>query len=351
MDEAHVGTAPPSPSPSLPESTSQTPANRKGLRTKANIKIATLNVNGRSSTTLGHGETNKWTEIVNLVRTERIGILAVQETHLGATHVDGIENLFQKNILVLNSSDPTRPTSSAGVAFVLNRAITNIEDYTFTVIVPGRAIALTTKWHNDETLTMLNVYAPNHPNQHRAFWHAIRQEWRRLHMPRLDFMLGDFNLVEDALDRAPLRDDDEDAVAALRNLRTELNLRDTWRHAYPDTRMFTFRSSAANNHAASRLDRIYIAASQEKHAFEWASAVPSVPTDHAMVSVRFAPKLAPHIGAGRPTFPLHLLHDRKFMSIAVNAGKQLESLIAQNEDLRTEENNPQTLLLNYKTQI
>ncbi|KAI0054547.1 hypothetical protein BV25DRAFT_1816926, partial [Artomyces pyxidatus] len=115
--------------------------------------------------------------------------------------------------------------------------------------------------------------------------------------------------------------------------------------------MFTFRSSPANNHAASRLDRIYIAASQEKHTFEWASAVPSVPTDHAMVSVRFAPKLAPHIGEGRPTFPLHLLHDGKFMSDAVGMGKHLETAILQNMNNRTEHNNPQTLLLEFKKRI
>ncbi|KAI0067539.1 hypothetical protein BV25DRAFT_1766587, partial [Artomyces pyxidatus] len=187
-------------------------------------------VRGRASATLGHSETSKWPEIVNLVRTERIGILAIQETHLGDAHLTDIDNLFQKSIVVLNSSDPERPTSSAGVAFVLNRAITNVEDYKFTVIIPGRAIALTTKWHNDEQLTMLNVYAPNHPNEHQEFWSTIRREWRTLHMPRLDFMLSDFNLVEDALDHAPVRDNDKDAVSALRNLRTELNLRDTWRH-------------------------------------------------------------------------------------------------------------------------
>ncbi|KAI0054772.1 DNase I-like protein [Artomyces pyxidatus] len=261
-----------------------------------------------------------------------------------APHPSGL----RLDVLVLNSSLPTNPGASTGVAFVLNRWITNDNNYRFEVLIPGRAIALTTTWHNDEKLTMLNVYAPNHPNQHPAFWERLQQEWRQRNMPRLDFLMGDFNIVEDPLDRAPARFDDEAAITALREFRTELNIKDAWRHSYPDTRMFIYRSNRANKHAESRLDRIYIANSQTKHAFEWMSGSTTVPTDHHMVSVRFAPKLAPHIGPGRPTFPLYLVNNKELINLIITLGKELMTNLRANVGQRTGSNNPQTLWKDFK---
>jgi hypothetical protein len=49
-----------------------------------------------------------------------------------------------------------------------------------------------------------------------------------------------------------------------------------------------------------------------------------VPTDHWLVSVRYAPAEATHIGKGRWSWPLAALNDRKLMLRLEKQGKSLE---------------------------
>jgi hypothetical protein len=59
-----------------------------GKRTKATLKIASLNMRGRG--------TDKWNHINQLIRDNKIGILAIQETHLDDDKKDRLELLFPK---------------------------------------------------------------------------------------------------------------------------------------------------------------------------------------------------------------------------------------------------------------
>ncbi|KAG2739444.1 hypothetical protein P692DRAFT_20681500, partial [Suillus brevipes Sb2] len=61
-----------------------------------------------------------------------------------------------------------------------------------------------------------------------GFLGKIDEKWQENNLPHPDFMLGDFNLTEDPLDRAPAKLDNENAISALRELRQKLNLQDTW---------------------------------------------------------------------------------------------------------------------------
>lgn len=82
------------------------------------------------------------------------------------------------------------------------------------VLIPGRATTLSVKWHDNKTINILNIYAPNNPNEHRTFWEKVKTEWSRLNDRTLDFMMGDFNITEDPIDRAPARLDNEAAIDA-----------------------------------------------------------------------------------------------------------------------------------------
>ncbi|KZT18892.1 hypothetical protein NEOLEDRAFT_1079062, partial [Neolentinus lepideus HHB14362 ss-1] len=177
--------------------------NNISRNTRANITLGSLNINGRHAHQLGHSPISKWSSVHSLMRDQRIGILAVQETHLNNEYIDNINELYSKRIHVLNSADPDRPTASAGVAFIVNREIANINDLIFTEIVPGRAALLSTKWHKSQRFSILNIYAPNDHTQHPHFWAKIVAFWDTNHLPKPDFMLGDFNLVEDPIDRSP----------------------------------------------------------------------------------------------------------------------------------------------------
>lgn len=93
-------------------------------------------------------------------------------------------------------------------------------------IIPGRAATLTLKWNNDTKLCLLNVYAPNDPSDSGTFWTEIVSVLETRHLPRPDVLLGDFDTVEDSIDRLPNRMDNFTTVSALRALRTNLNLVD-----------------------------------------------------------------------------------------------------------------------------
>jgi len=71
------------------------------------------------------------------MRDQKIGVLCIQETHLCPEHQSQIESIYARRLLVLNSSDPSRPGSSAGVAFILNKEITNTSNAKLHVIIPG----------------------------------------------------------------------------------------------------------------------------------------------------------------------------------------------------------------------
>lgn len=171
----------------------------------------------------------------------------MQETHLTDSHEQQIQDLFSRRLLVLNSSDPTCSGSSAGIMFILNREIINTTKVQMTILIPGRAAALTIQWHNERMLTILNVYTPNNMGKHPDFWNTITRKWRELCLHDPDFMLGDFNLTEDLLDGAPAKFDNENAIEVLRNIRSTLNLQDTWCLTFPHQKLFTHSSSSNKN--------------------------------------------------------------------------------------------------------
>ncbi|TFK54348.1 hypothetical protein OE88DRAFT_1711212 [Heliocybe sulcata] len=253
---------------------------------------------GRLSVSPGHAASSKWTTIHALVRNKRIGILALQETHLTPPLVDDIHNLFGRRLLVINSPNPTNPTSSAGVAFVLNREVTSISDLQIREIIPGHALLLTTSWHNSTSLSVLNVYAPNDYHQQAAFWETLEDYWSTHTLPKPDFMMGDFNLVEDPIDHSPPRLDPQAPSAALRDLRPSI-----------------------------------------------------VPTDHNLTTVKYSPLTAPFIGTGRWTWPMGLLHDDKLLSAIVDLGLQLEKDLANLASARSPEANAQRLWAHWKERV
>ena len=61
-------------------------------------------------------------------------------------------------------------------------------------------------WHCNTEINILVIYAPNSVNENQQFWSSIQSKLETLPPP--DIMLGDFNFVEDALNRLPSRSDD-----------------------------------------------------------------------------------------------------------------------------------------------
>jgi hypothetical protein len=161
-------------------------------------------------------------------------------------------------------------------------------------------------------------------------------------------MGGDFNMVEDAIDRLPTHADQYSQVEALDELKSELNLKDGWRDTYPTTKAYTFHQTATGSQ--SRIDRFYVTPLVLATAREWKIETIGVSTDHKMISVQVASENAPDVGKGRWSIPKNIIKDRTLAKYiheqGMNALSELETL-----GVRTEENNSQTVYAKFKRKI
>jgi len=295
----------------------------------------------------------KWSAIYQTINENKIAILATQETHLNRELLQNVNECFGKRLAVVNSQLQTNPRSSAGVAFVINKSLLDPKEITTYELIEGRAIALKIKWHENDEIVLINVYAPNDKSEHRDFWEQIDSKRRAKNLRCPDFMLGDFNLTEDQIDRSPAHLDDTRAIEALRNLRQCLNLQDSWRHQYPNERSFTYRANVNGQHVKSRIDRIYTSAEAAKFTFNWRMKQSSVPTDHWLVIAKYAPTSAPYIGKGRWTWQKSSLEDEDLMEKVDERGlilqNDLESI--QRNNTPRDITNPQQLWSDFKDDI
>ncbi|KAI0262130.1 hypothetical protein BGY98DRAFT_892586, partial [Russula aff. rugulosa BPL654] len=101
------------------------------------------------------------------------------------------------------------------------------------------------------------------------------------------------------------------------------------------------------------LDRIYTATRHACHLFEWRANPPTIPTDHWMVSVKFAPKDAPLVGNGRWTWPLNSINNETLINRIVKEGIRVQEKIekAANTPADQRHDNPQILWKTFKTNI
>ncbi|KAF8957775.1 Endonuclease/exonuclease/phosphatase, partial [Flammula alnicola] len=324
---------------------------------KAAIKVASLNIRGYGNRS-AHSPQNKWNHLNQVIRDNKIAILAVQETHMDGTRCAEIENLFGKRMKVHCTANEENPTGKGGVAIVINRQLLNANQSRATVIVPGRALAVRLKWHGDKVLRVLAIYAPNNPQQNRDFWKQIRTYYEQLgiqhpNTQKPDIMLGDFNMVEDEIDRLPMHADLEETVNELDELKSELGLRDGWRDTFPTTKSYTFLQTN-QTHSQSRIDRIYTTNTILRTAREWKIETSGITNaDHRMVTVKIVDENSPDTGKGRWSIPAHLLKDKPLQDYIQERGKKAETDIQDLEKRpdRCPNHNPQTIYAKFKRDI
>ena len=70
--------------------------------TRESIKMASLNIKGCRS-----GEIDKWMHVLQIMQEKRIGILAIQETHLTDEVAQQFKDLFGSTLSLVFSPDPT----------------------------------------------------------------------------------------------------------------------------------------------------------------------------------------------------------------------------------------------------
>jgi ribonuclease HI/exonuclease III len=288
----------------------------------------------------------KWRELQTHMKKKQIAIAMLQETHLDTEHIETLGRIFRRKLLIVASVNPDNPTASAGIAFVLHKELINNKGYTQTEIIPGRAAMLTLEWNDSMTLRILNIYAPAEQRNQPTFWQSVTDHWTSRTTPKPDFMMGDFNVVEDGIDRFPVRIDSAAATEALDGAKRALSVNDVWRSQHKDRIEYTYYH--ARNR--SRLDRIYTAPATMNQLFDWTNERTSIDSDHRMVAVRYAPRKSPHLGKGRWTMPLWLTRNDEFMKDCAMAGIRAQRRIEQCGGEPHDAENPQTIMAEFLEQ-
>ncbi len=321
---------------------------------KSAIQLASLNMNGFGNLIRDHPG-NKWGRIYRVMSEHRIGILLLQETHLTAERTAAIHKMFAKKIRIFSSEHPEAPTQRDGVAVVLNSRYISTSDATAIEVVPGKAIQVSVSCQGGDRKHILCVYAPTSdgvPERTRFFNNVRRYYEEHPLCPKPQLLAGDFNNVEDSLDRLPITDGPDQSISALDDLKLSLGLMlaDGWRLTYPNTREYTFHRGSGKAAVFSRLDRIYVTPQLFDNAREWRICEAGVKTDHSLILVQLTPENAPVVGEGRPTFPLSLIKDKKLSRDLKACGEGVMRELAELEaaGTRTADANPQRILCRFK---
>ncbi|KAF6759472.1 Endonuclease/exonuclease/phosphatase, partial [Ephemerocybe angulata] len=291
---------------------------RKPPRTKAQLTVGSININGA-----GSEETHyKWSDAIATMRTNNIGVLVVQETHLNRARASRIQTTYDKSMFLKSSSELfDTNTSSKGIAMLIDRRVVKStgQDIKSREVIAGRALMVSVPWRTETgKLHILGVYAPNDPERNGRFWDDIAKvyddnpDW-----PHPDFLVGDLNMVEEARDREPPSACRAATALALSNLLVKFSLVDGWRRENPNLTRFTWRSKATTGPQAgcrSRIDRIYIKNTLWEDTRDWNIVVNQpIYTDHELIQTTLYDMTAPFIGKGRWEVPSFLLKHEKFL--------------------------------------
>lgn len=242
------------------------------------------------------------------MRENNIGILAVQETHLTDELATQFKNMFNNKLALYFSPDPfTR--NARGVAIVVNKRHIKTDEIKETEIIPGRAMVIEIPWHDEQKIRILAIYAPNSPRETRDFWRSIIYKIEEDTNLIPDITVGDFNLVEDAIDRLPSNQDDAQATDMLREFKMKFDLLDGWRKAHLEEKAYTWTRDSDGTQ--SRIDRIYIKEECFNDCFNWKITPAPVPSDHDMISATISTPTSPKLGRGRWAIPTRLIKNRK----------------------------------------
>ncbi|KAJ7864366.1 Endonuclease/exonuclease/phosphatase [Mycena leptocephala] len=256
------------------------------------------------------------------------------------------DSFMGKRLKLFNYEYPENPAAK-GVAIVLNREITNVEGVKVHYLIPGKAILAVIPWHGKRTITVLGIYAPTESDEEKInFWNEMCNLWLTTDLPVPDAIGGDLNLVPDAIDRLPHHTDSDAVIAAYLRFTRLMEVKDGYRQNNPDTKAYTHVSTRGT---LSRIDRILVSPTLMKHCRHWEiEDVAGGLMDHRMVSVTISAPGAPYIGKGRWVMPQFLLHDKEFISHAMEEAVKLEESI---HEARTDVSNAQTRFKSFKDSV
>ena len=157
----------------------------------------------------------------------------------------------------------------------------------------------------DCQLNLVNVYAPNTVAGRRTFFQNLHQYF--LSPSRI--VAGDFNCVDNSLDRLRVYNDSLPDKSTFRRFLSDCSLIDVWRKQHPRGNSFTWTS--ANFSQASRLDRFLVSRLLES-CVDCPTVFPCSFSDHDFVNLNFSSVNGRGARSGVWKFNSSLLKDSNF---------------------------------------
>src|SRR5882672_7459853 len=194
---------------------------------KKGITLLSWNIRGKND----GAHNSKWPKIARIMRMKRIAVMAVQEARMTKEDVAQIEGATPKMKIIANG----QYSNKMGVAFAINKDLINTDKIEHKIMIPSRASVLKVTWGEGQALALINLYAPNNDKEKEDFFKKVTTMVKKNENKNLCIM-GDFNCVENNIDRSPPHKDNEAAVASLKKMVTHHKLVDVWRMQNPIAR-------------------------------------------------------------------------------------------------------------------
>lgn len=204
------------------------------------IKIMSWNVNGT-----GNQIKRKCLELK--MKRESPDIIFLQETHQKS---EDSNKMYIKGIQLYEKAFGT--SKSRGVATLISSRV-QFEKLKSVVDPEGRYLIIIGKIY-EETVTLVNIYAPN--ERQKEFLMTVSKILQKESLGSL-IVSGDFNLIRSKYDTTNVaRQDDSVKMSILDNWMIENGVFDTWREIKGQERVYTFHSKVHDTY--SRIDYIMV---------------------------------------------------------------------------------------------
>ena len=228
----------------------------------------------------------------------------VQETHCSSETQIDFERDWKGRCIFSNGTKSAR-----GVAILINERLTGI--ITNTKRDNDGRVVSTELNIDDKTITLTNIYAPNHDIDRRIFFRQLHQYCSTTNTTILG---GDFNCCTKTIDKQGGNPKATNtAITELDGLTATHNLIDIWRQQHPRTLGFTWTGKNpydTTKHIQTRLDKFFITDSITHHITK-SDIIPYAHSDHDAVTITIDFKQTKR-GPGYWHFNNTLLTDKHF---------------------------------------
>ena len=315
--------------------------NKNMPKLRPGIKVTSLNMRGCLK-----NNKDKLKMVIDWLRINRIAILALQETHLTDEAVEELNEKYEK----LKFFGSGLSTSKGGIMFITTDRIGTPKSLTYKTLEQGRSRVLCLDYEG-QTLTIVNVYMPNNKPQQKETLQNLCKDLRN-HQGIADselLIVGDWNFMEDKIDRSPQHNDDKGVAREMSRLKMSFDLIDGWRVANPDERRFSWEGMSGNERKKifSRIDRIYTSRKMWDITNKYKIINCDI-SDHDGVATTIREASTPEMGKGEAKLNMSIINHPMFRKEADQLINKLEKQIKEYHRLVGLKDKPEKMNKLYK---